>query len=117
LHLLLYLPAGAKGRVPVFLGLNFGGNHTVNADPGILPNEVWGRGPSPARQVPDEKTRGMGEHQWQVEKILTHGYGIATAYYSEIEPDFNGGMKYGVRSVLPNPDGWGALGAWAWGMS
>ncbi|HOL72256.1 MAG TPA: hypothetical protein PKW45_12485 [Bryobacteraceae bacterium] len=42
--LLLYLPAGVKRPVPVFLGLNFGGNHTVNADPGIRLGEIWGRG-------------------------------------------------------------------------
>ena len=31
--LLVYRPAEAKEPVPVFLGLNFMGNHTVNADP------------------------------------------------------------------------------------
>src|SRR5688572_8855357 len=32
MDVLMYLPANAKGRVPVFIGLNFGGNHTVHSD-------------------------------------------------------------------------------------
>ena len=35
LHLLLYIPANAKGRVPVFFGLNFKGNHACTKDPGV----------------------------------------------------------------------------------
>ena len=45
LHLLLYLPAKARGPVPVFLGLNFNGNHTVSGDPGITLNAVWAHPP------------------------------------------------------------------------
>src|SRR5580698_304982 len=40
-HLLLYLPAHLRGPVPVILGLNFQGNHTVADDPGILLDPVW----------------------------------------------------------------------------
>jgi hypothetical protein len=121
IHLLLYLPSAAKGPVPVFLGLNFGGNQTVDADPGILTNDVWVRSPDDqtkmVRLPPDDRTRGVAASSWQVEKILAAGYGLATAYYYDIEPDFVGGLQYGARSVLPDPDRWSALGAWAWGLS
>jgi hypothetical protein len=142
IHLLLYLPSSAKGPVPVFLGLNFGGNQTVDMDPGILTNDVWIKNPgnvkSPGsvknpgndnpdgddqdsaemvRLPPDDRTRGADAASWQVEKILTAGYGLATMYYYDVEPDFAGGMRYGVRSVLPDPGQWSALGAWAWGLS
>lgn len=46
MHLLLYLPASSKTPSPVFLGLNFNGNHTVNADPGILATDVWVKDPT-----------------------------------------------------------------------
>ncbi|MEE9461691.1 MAG: hypothetical protein V3V53_07655, partial [Bacteroidales bacterium] len=35
-NLLVYLPADAKTAVPVFIGCNFNGNHTIHPDPGIL---------------------------------------------------------------------------------
>ena len=121
LHLLIYLPAKSIGPVPVFVGLNFSGNHTVDADPGILSNDVWVKDPGGSgkwtRLPPDDRTHGSGAANWQVEKILAHGYGLATAYCYDIEPDFVGGMEYGVRPLFPEPENWSALGAWAWGLS
>ena len=134
-HLLLYLPAQARGRVPVIVGLNFDGNQTVSTDPGITLTPVWTAQPqsgislakewTPHKLEPaSEQTRGIAASQWQLEQILKHGYGLATMYAGEIEPDFNGGMAYGIRpllfrkgQLLPEPDTWGAIGAWAWGMS
>jgi hypothetical protein len=128
MDLLLYLPADAKLPAPAFMGLNFGGNHTVHADPGINLADVWIRdAKNPGKYIKErasEAQRGASAGQWQVEKILARGFALATAYYSEIEPDFPGGLPYGVRALSlgggqtdPRPDEWGALGAWAWGMS
>lgn len=41
MDLLLYLPNSTRKPVPVILGLNFAGNHTVCADPGIKLSENW----------------------------------------------------------------------------
>lgn len=113
--LLLYLPAGAKRPVPVFLGLNFDGNHTVNADPGIRLGEVWRRG---GKQPASEMARGAMASRWSIDRVLERGYGLATMYTGDIEPDFDGGREYGVRANTPAaPDSWGAIGAWAWGLS
>lgn len=135
-HLLEYLPSGTNSPVPVFIGLNFDGNQTVDADPGIDLNPIWV--PDPAlkevhlakelsRHVllsPDERTRGSAASRWQVEKIVSRGYGLATVYAGDVEPDFIGGIGYGIRPLffqktqsLPGANDWGAIGAWAWGMS
>jgi len=121
MDLLLYVPVEARKPVPVFLGLNFDGNQTVDADPGIRLGEVWVRG---KRQPASGSSRGSAASEWQVEKILARGYALATAYYGDIEPDFAGRMQYGVRPLFfrpgqtePAPDDWGAIGAWAWGLS
>jgi len=126
MELLLYLPASAKKPVPVFLGLNFTGNHTANADPGIRLGEVWQRDPATktsAKKRGTDASRGANASRWQVEKILARGYGVATIYYGDIEPDFDGGMPNGVRPLFAKPgearsaDAWAAIGAWAWGLS
>ena len=121
MDLLLYVPVDARKPVPVFLGLNFDGNQTVDADPGIRLGDVWVRG---KRQPASGSSRGSAASEWQVEKILARGYALATAYYGDIEPDFAGGMTYGVRQLFfrpgqtqPATDDWGAIGAWAWGLS
>jgi len=121
MDLLLYLPSAAPKPAPVFLGLNFTGNHTVNADPGIELPEIWKNG---QKQRATEDSRGSAASRWQVEKVLAEGYGTATAYYQDIEPDFDGGMQYGVRPLffrpgqtVPAADEWGAVGAWAWALS
>ena len=120
MQLLLYLPPGGA-QVPVFLGLNFNGNHTVHADPGILMHDVWVNDViDPAKRLhraPDDRTRGTAGSAWQIEKILAHGYGVATIYYHDIEPDFADGAGMGVRSLYPEPERWSAMGAWAWALS
>jgi hypothetical protein len=127
-HVLLYLPAHRRGLVPVILGLNFQGNHTVADDPGILLNPVWIAAPAPGgapRLVsPDPSTRGKSAQQWQAQMILARGYGLATLYYGDIEPDFKGASALGIRPLFyapgqtePHPDDWGALAVWAWGLS
>jgi hypothetical protein len=121
LDLLIYVPTAAKKPAPAFLGPNFSGNHTVASDPGIHLGDVWTRGHSaPAT----EQSRGTNASQWQVEKILERGYALATFYYGDIEPDFDGGIQYGIRPLFYRPgqtapaaDEWGAIGAWAWGLS
>jgi hypothetical protein len=121
MHLLIYLPANATKPVPVFLGLNFNGNHTIHADPGITLGTVWKGGV--AKQAA-ASSRGEDASRWQVEEILARGYGLVTIYYGDIEPDFNSGLPHSIRSLFfkpgqtePADDDWGAIGAWAWGLS
>ena len=112
--LLIYLPAGAKKRAPLILSLNFTGNHTVIDDPGIRLPMVWDEKTHERRQAP-ESSRGSS-NQFQVEETLARGYGFATIYYQDIEPDFSGGAQYGIRPLFPTAD-WGVIGAWAYGLS
>lgn len=131
--LLLYIPAGATKPVPLFLTLNFSGNQAVINDPGVKLATIWvPQGSSPAgtnsansrvKQQAPQNSRGT-DSNFEVEKVLERGYGLATIYYQDIEPDFNGGYRYGIRPLFaktgatqPPPDGWGAIGAWAYGLS
>lgn len=123
MDLLIYLPNGASSPIPTFLLLNFNGNHAIYNDPGIKIKPTWDR---QARKlvIPSEETRGSDAESYPVEKILLRGYGIATAYYCDIAPDFPDSFKYGVFWAFDRlfgdkrpPDAWGAISAWAWGLS
>lgn len=124
MSLLLYLPKNAKGSAPVFLGLNFGGNQSVTAETGIKLATIWSRNGKTPPATAADASRGSSTSSWQVEKILAAGYGLATIYYCDIEPDYNGGLPHSVRQAYLSkaktefaPDEWGAIGAWAWGLS
>lgn len=124
---LMYLPSSSRGPVPVFVGLNFYGNHTVQADPGVRLPGSW---------VPDRPEMGVVEHRaaeagrglaacrWDVRAIINRGFGLVTAYCGDFDPDWHDGwtngvhpLFYGPGQVAPAADEWGTIGAWAWGLS
>ena len=120
--LLIYIPSGAHKPVPVILALNFFGNQSVTSDPGVKIATIW-KGKPPVREQASEGSRGA-DKEFDVEKILARGYGFATICYQDLEPDFKGGYKEGIRQLFlkpgqtePGPDEWGAIGAWAYGLS
>jgi dienelactone hydrolase len=52
--------------------------------------------------------------------IIDRGYALVTAYYGDFYPDHIGGLTDSVHGLFdPDPSvaKWGAIGAWAWGMS
>jgi len=123
---LLYLPKGATAPVPVFVTLNFQGNHSIHTDPGIrLPRSyMTDRGAHVQDHRATEAGRGRAASRWPVEFILSRGYALATVYYGDIDPDFDDGFTNGVHGVYRDagaegnpPDAWGSVSAWAWGLS
>jgi len=117
--LALYLPANTTKPVPVFLMINFTPNTLRIKDPGLKPGMLWNR---EGKRVPALEGRSFG--YFDVEKYTSEGIGVASIYYGDIEPDFADGIKYGIRGhflkdgeTWPAPDEWGAISAWAWGLS
>ncbi|MCY7356163.1 MAG: acetylxylan esterase, partial [Rudanella sp.] len=113
IELLLYIPkklaeSVPNKPVPVFLGLNFCGNHCVSTETDLPLSDRWvdntigdvserNRNGEP-RATP--KSRGTQARRWPIDTILARGYALATAYYGDIEPDHVDGWKTGIRSVL-----------------
>lgn len=124
IDMLLYVPKGIK-KPPVFLGLNFEGNHSLIDDKDIPITKNWMRGENKdVLRVKDhvalEGSRGTAKIEtWPFEKIVLSGFAVATAYCGDIEPDFDEGWKNSLRGVIGNRETntWGAMGSWAWGLS
>ena len=126
---LLYLPPKAAGSpaVPVFLELNFRGNHAQHPDPGIRLSTAWMPADKAGGIVDNratESSRAANAGRWPVEAMLARGYGMATAYCGDVFPDRPdgrpssclGSLGRPVEGDLP-PDEPGAIAAWAWQLS
>jgi hypothetical protein len=130
MEILLYVPNGADGPVPAFLGLNFFGNHTAHADPGITLSTRWMRSNRSMGVVDNratEASRGVRADRWPVETIIDRGYALATIYCGDLVPDRADGLEAdsAVTAYFREKEGrnergkdeWGAIAAWAWGLS
>lgn len=143
INLLLVIPNARQGRVPVILGLNFCGNHTVLDDPRIALPTVWMPNycPGCSNNAATDAGRGQDAPSWDIAQVIDRGYALATFYHGDIDsdrPDATDGLraftaKGGMRGWLKAPRkdtrcpacparyengdyDWGTLASWAWGL-
>jgi hypothetical protein len=125
--MLIYIPNVRKQPAPMFVSLNFHGNQSVIKDPAIKLPMVWNKDKTTKAWTctrAEEASRGDQADRWPIAEIIERGYGVATAYYCDFEPDTPEGLAKGVRPLYylagqnqPEPNEWGSIGAWAWGLS
>ncbi len=124
MDILIYLPADVQEPVPVIISLGFTPNSSRVNDPAVKPGTYWDR--ETKEKVP--VTEGMRRWSFddQLQLFLSRGIGVVMVYYADIEPDFSEGItkEKGVRNLYlkegqmsPKPNEWGAISAWAWGLS
>ena len=127
LEVLLYQPSASQSATPVFVGLNFYGNHAIHRDPAIRLSTRWMRR-NDQTFTPDnratERSRGTTASRWPVEAIVEAGCAVMTAYYGDLAPDDPAQVSKGVAPLfakaveeIPVAERWGAIGMWAWGLS
>lgn len=122
-HLLVVTPNGVAGKVPVFLGMMFGGNHQVTDDPKVRVPDAWmySSQPGTVSEKASAVGRGKSKEAWPVEAILDKGYAVAVFYAGEVIPD-NAKLRGGLADIATplakgrvDPAATGTVMAWAWG--
>jgi len=104
INLTMYTPSAAAGPVPMIV--------LVVAGPG-----GYGAPRSGAPAAEPEPPPGSPLYQ-----LLAIGWGCATMQVGPIQNDYSGGLTSGIIGLMSqgkprNPDDWGALSAWSWGLS
>jgi hypothetical protein len=123
IHLLLVVPNQRKGPAPVFVGMNFCGNHALVNDPGVRVPTIWmyDRYPGVKNHRATEAGRGKQIEVWALEQSVDRGYAVATFYNGDIDPD-RPDLREGIQPHLrkkgekASPHDWGTIAAWAWGL-
>jgi hypothetical protein len=125
INLLLVVPNKRRRAAPVFVALNFCGNHAVLNDPAIAIPDSW---------MPDsckgcvkhratDAGRGAQTAAWAIENAIDRGYAVATFYDGDIDPDkndFTDGVHphyFAPGQTAPREHDRGTIRAWAWGLS
>lgn len=126
LTLLVNLPDSAEpGATPVFVGMNFPGNHATTTDPAVLdltdPDPAWGDRLHP-RADTGPAARGSQTGRWDHTAIVGRGWASVTLCYLQVGPDtpeiFAGGPHRTLGGDCDRePTEWGAIGIWAWTLS
>jgi hypothetical protein len=119
IHLLLVTPNGAKKPAPVFLGLNFNGNHALLADPQIFVPPSW----KSHKGQTLEQSRGSEIDTWALDQSIGRGYAVATFWNSEVVPDDKDAAEALLRKFRASgaeergPSDTATIAAWAWCLS
>jgi len=124
IQLLVVTPNKPAGPKPVFLGINFCGNHTLLDDPSIaLPTPWMPEGCAGCLENrATDAGRGTQKDVWAVEQTIDRGYALACFYCGDVDPDrndFSDGIHpfYAAPGTTGRgPQGWGSIAAWAYGL-
>jgi hypothetical protein len=121
IHLLLVVPNHRKGPAPVFVGMNFCGNHALVDDPKVRLPTAWmyPQYPGVVANKATDAGRGKQTDVWALEQSIDRGYAVATFYNGDIDPDRKeerGGVRPFINAGKAGPNEWATIAAWAWGI-
>lgn len=117
---LLYIPKHTVAPPPVFVGLNFKGNHACTNEEDVF---------TTAYRRPDypKTVFAVGEQseRWNFQEVTRRGYASLTANYHDIMPDSPDRWHKGAAALFKDDlheqsgpmEDISAIGVWAWGLS
>jgi len=125
IDLMLVVPRSTQARVPVFLAMNFCGNHALTADGRVPLSRGWlyasCAGCADGRAT--EAARGGQAQDWDLKQIVARGYALAAFCSSDVDSD-RADVSDGIYASLarqrgseaaPKPQDRGTIAGWAWG--
>jgi hypothetical protein len=124
IDLMLVIPKKLGKPAPVFLAMNFCGNHALTPDPRIPLSSSWVPGwcKGCTNNRPTLESRGSQAADWPLSEIVRRGYALAAFYSGDVDPD-RADVSEGVYQWLAggdasrnNPTNRGTISAWAWGF-
>jgi len=124
IDVMLVAPKQPAKDCPVFLVMNFCGNHAVTPDTRVPLPQSWVRDTCPgvASNRATAAGRGAQAVDWPLSEIVRRGYAVATFYSGDVDPDV-AETSAGVYAWLARGDSIshlstnrGTIAAWAWGF-
>src|SRR5262249_50701102 len=123
IDMMLVLP-NSGGKVPIFLAMNFCGNHSLTEDPRVPLARGWmyDHCKGCTNHVATETARGGQAADWPIAEMVKRGYGLAAFCSSDVDsdrPDASTGVYEWLANGDPqrnNPTNRGTIAAWAWGF-
>lgn len=122
LYVLLVTPNERAMPAPLFIGLNFCGNHAVvDSDKVHIPDPwVYKSCKGVENDHATAAGRGSQADAWNVDLIIERGYAFAGFYSGDIDPDtadfadgLAGELKPDLKFASDDP---GTIACWAWGF-
>lgn len=129
---LLYLPKKTSSKVPVFVTMNFYGNHTASREEDIpvadhwLPHQWREQFQTQEQRMRFRGSRELADRAWQDGCIegLRRGYAVGTFCYECLMPDNGYHFEHSVYQLFHDEldyqseqRDYGSIGAWTWGVS
>lgn len=124
IDLLLIVPNHRPGPAPVFLAMNFCGNHALTTDARVPLARGWlyNTCKGCTNNAATEAARGGQAADWPLEEIIRRGYALAAFYSGDIDSDRRD-VSDGIYAWLAggdpaknNPSHRGSIAAWTWGF-
>lgn len=117
--ILVYIPKNQAAPSPVFVGLNFMGNHSTTRETDVIPTGYR----FPGQLYDPERSRQYS--RWIPDELVRQGFASVTACYHDIFPDRTDGAEDSALQLFADDAGnlpaigekYSVIGIWAWGLS
>ena len=125
IDLMLVVPNNRLAPAPVFLAMNFCGNHALTADTSVPLTKGWlyNSCKGCTNTAATEAARGGQAHDWPLARLVERGYALASFCTTDVDSDrkeISDGIYAwlaGGDAAKNNPTNRGSIAAWAWGYS